>query len=117
MMAICFLPLCLSQTIKKTMSDQEKNQIAVALGMTEGDLPRVLASGKGFWAEQIMALAFANGVKVREDADLAQMLTALDIDSPIPVEAFGAVAEILAYVYKANSMYSQRSGGENDAKN
>ncbi|MCK6418472.1 MAG: EscU/YscU/HrcU family type III secretion system export apparatus switch protein [Alphaproteobacteria bacterium] len=33
---------------------------------------------------------------------LAQMLAALDIDTPIPQEAFSAVAEILSYVYKAN---------------
>jgi flagellar biosynthesis protein len=92
----------------------EKTPIAVALGMQQGDLPRVLASGKGFWAEQIMALAFANGVKVREDADLAQMLTALDIDAPIPVEAFGAVAEILAYVYRANNIYSGRGEGTDE---
>lgn len=64
--------------------------------------PRVVASGKGEIAEQILNLAFAAGVKVREDADLAQLLGAVDIDSEIPVEAFVAVAEILAYVYRAN---------------
>jgi len=30
------------------------------------------------------------------------MLSAIDIDSEIPVEAFAAVAEILTYVYRAN---------------
>lgn len=64
--------------------------------------PKVVASGKGQIAEQILNLAFAAGVKVREDADLAELLGAVDIDSEIPVEAFVAVAEILAYVYRAN---------------
>lgn len=49
-----------------------------------------------------MALAFANGVKVREDADLAELLSAVDLESEIPLEAFTAVAEILSYVYRAN---------------
>jgi flagellar biosynthesis protein len=64
--------------------------------------PRVVASGKGFLAEQILAFAFAHGVKVRTDPDLAQILAAIDVDTLIPVEAFLAVAEILVYVYRAN---------------
>lgn len=64
--------------------------------------PRVVAAGRGAVAEQILALAFANGVRVREDPDLAELLSAVDLDSEIPVEAFAAVAEILSYVYRAN---------------
>lgn len=64
--------------------------------------PKVVASGKGAVAEQILRIAFAKGIKVREDADLAELLSAVDIDSEIPIEAFAAVAEILAYVYRAN---------------
>jgi flagellar biosynthesis protein len=63
--------------------------------------PRVLASGRGAVAEQILRIAFDRGVKVREDADLAEILAALDVDSLIPLEAFAAVAEILSYVYRA----------------
>lgn len=83
-----------------------KRQIAVALSYDPGisDAPRVVASGQGPIAEQILAVAFANGVKVREDADLAEVLSAVDVDSVIPVEAFVAVAEILAYVYRANQV-------------
>jgi flagellar biosynthesis protein len=68
----------------------------------DGRSPRVVAAGRGTVAEQILALAFANGIKVREDADLAELLSAIDIDSEIPLEAFTAVAEILRYVYLAN---------------
>jgi flagellar biosynthesis protein len=64
--------------------------------------PKVVASGRGSIAEQILAIAFAKGIKVREDADLAQLLSVIEIDSEIPIEAFAAVAEILAYVYRAN---------------
>lgn len=79
-------------------------QVAVALHYDpdEADAPRVVATGKGALAEQILELAFAHGVKVRADPDLAQVLAAVDVDTVIPVEAFVAVAEILAYVYRAN---------------
>jgi flagellar biosynthesis protein len=92
------------------MTEKPSVPIAVAIGQ-QGDktsLPMVMASGKGFWAEQMLALAFAQGIPVREDADLAQMLSIFDTDTPIPVEAFGAIAEILAYVYRANAAFHQR---------
>jgi len=64
--------------------------------------PRVVASGRGFTADRILEIAFAKGVKVREDADLAEMLAAVDIGAEIPFAAFAAVAEILSYIYRAN---------------
>ncbi|TAN76267.1 MAG: flagellar protein FhlB [Magnetospirillum sp.] len=78
--------------------------VAVALHYDpdKPDLPTVVASGRGTIAEQILELAFAHGVKVRTDPDLAEVLAAVEVDTVIPVEAFVAVAEILAYVYRAN---------------
>lgn len=70
--------------------------------------PVVTASGRGVVAEQILQIAFAQGVKVREDADLVELLEKIELDTPIPLEAFAAVAEILAYVYKANASLKQR---------
>ena len=78
--------------------------LAVALHHEIGsaDAPDVVATGRGKLAEKILELAFANDIKVREDADLAQLLTALDVGEKIPLEAFAAVSEILAYVYRAS---------------
>lgn len=99
------------------MSDPDPNrprpghdpqQVAVALHYAGGDAgPTVVASGRGAVAEQILALAFANGVRVREDANLAEILAAVDVDTEIPLEAFAAVAEILAYVYRANGHWPE----------
>jgi flagellar biosynthesis protein len=84
--------------------DERRRQIAIALHYDERkpSLPRVVASGSGGIAAQILTAAFAAGVKVREDADLAEILAAVEIDSEIPLEALAAVAEILSYVYRAN---------------
>ncbi|MFV3076163.1 EscU/YscU/HrcU family type III secretion system export apparatus switch protein [Niveispirillum fermenti] len=94
-----------------------RRQVAVALRHEQGDpsLPRVVASGKGAVAEQILELAFAHGVKVRTDADLAEILAAIDVDSEIPIEAIAAVAEILAYVYRANGTYTAEDVGRHDS--
>ena len=76
--------------------------VALAYDPEVAGAPTVVATGKGFIAEQILQFAFAHGVKVRTDPDLAQVLGAVDVDTVIPMEAFMAVAEILAYVYRAN---------------
>lgn len=64
--------------------------------------PRVVATGRGSVAEQILEIAFANGVPVREDPDLIELLAAVEIDSEIPIDAIAAVAEILSYIYRTN---------------
>ena len=81
-----------------------KDQLAVAIqsGDDFGDIPRIVASGRGKIAEQILQLAYEQGVKVRQDEDLAEILARIDLDSPIPSEAFLAIAEILSYVFRAN---------------
>ena len=86
--------------------EEAKNAVAVALKSQPDNqhaIPRVVATGRGEFAETILDIAFRSGVKVRQDADLAEILAAVDLDSEIPVEAFIAVAEILRYVYAANA--------------
>ena len=78
--------------------------------------PKVVAGGRGAIAEQILQIAFANDVRVRQDADLVQLLSAIDIDHEIPVEAFAAVAEILTYVYRANGQMIPHTGEDAEAK-
>ena len=71
--------------------------------------PKVVAKGADWLAEQIIAIAEANGIEVKEDADLAQLLSNVDVDSEIPLEAFTAVAEILSYVYRLNDQWPEEA--------
>lgn len=93
---------------KTTEQDQSqrdpKDTVAVALTYNRHNdpAPRIAASGKGPIAEQILKIAEANGIEIRQDAELADILSKLEIDSLIPLEAYAAVAEILSYVYRAN---------------
>jgi flagellar biosynthesis protein len=63
--------------------------------------PRIVAKGDGELALKILELAREHGVAIKEDADLAQLLSAVELETQIPVEAFVAVAEILAFIYRA----------------
>lgn len=92
-----------------------KETVAVALAYKpESDsAPKILASGRGGIAEQILEVARARDIHVREDADLVQLLRVVEIGSEIPVAAFAAVAEILVYMYRANGG-ATHSPNEND---
>ena len=87
-----------------------RRKVAVAIENRAGDpqgqgrtAPRVVASGRGDLAEQILQIAFDRGIKVRTDADLAEILATVEVESEIPLEALAAVAEILSYVYRTQS--------------
>ncbi len=89
--------------------------LAVALRGAEAERPRVIASGRGAVAEQILEIAFANDVKVRSDAELAEILSAVEVDSEIPIAALATVAEILSYVYRAEHGSARDRGQANRA--
>ena len=92
------------------------DQKAVALRYRHGkdNAPTLSAKGEGSVAEQILQVAFANGIKVRKDSDLTEILMAVDVESEIPLEAFAAVAEILNYIYRINRIYGDPSRSQTE---
>ena len=94
--------------------------IAIALDYKKGGKldpkagPRVAATGRGAVAEQILQIAFERGIPVREDSDLAQILSTLEVDSVIPTDALAAVAEILSYLYRLNGKVLDGRTGADD---
>lgn len=83
------------------MTDNDKKQKAIALGyeMGKDQAPKVLAKGEGQIALQIIKVAEENGIEIKKDASLVEILSALELDEFIPLEAYSAVAEILKYIY------------------
>jgi flagellar biosynthesis protein FlhB len=67
--------------------------------------PYVVAKGAGFVAERIRELARHHGVAVVENKFVARTLYKLvDIGKEIPADLYRAVAEILAFVYRARGI-------------
>ena len=65
--------------------------------------PVVVAKGMDKMAQQIKKIGRENNVHIIQNPPLARSLYAeVEIDKPIPEALFGAVAEVLAYVYKMN---------------
>ena len=84
------------------MTEDTSKAVALRYDRKGDDLPKVVAKGRGAIADQIIAIAEENGVMVRRDRDLVDILDQLEINAPIPVAAFAAVAEILAHLYRIN---------------
>ena len=67
----------------------------------ESPAPVVVAKGQDLVAARIRAIAGEHGVPVIADPPLARSLHAsVEIDRQIPEELFGAVAQLLAFVYR-----------------
>ena len=81
---------------------KQKTQTAVALGFDSkiDDAPRILATGKGILAEKILEIADQEEIPIHKDENLAQILSMLEQNSLIPMEAYAAVAKILGQIYR-----------------
>lgn len=65
--------------------------------------PVVVAKGKGYIAEEIIKRAKEHNIEIKEDKDLVEVLSKLDLYAEIPEELYKAVAIILSEVYKINN--------------
>ena len=86
------------------INQEKKREQAVALRYNNDteNAPRVVAKGSGALAVKIKEMAKEGGVPITENPDLVELLSFVEIDSEIPSELYGAVAEILSWVYRAN---------------
>lgn len=87
---------------KKAIINEKRLAAAIKYDSTSAGAPRVTARGRGFIAEKIIDKAGEFGIPIKNDPDLVQILSRLDVGAEIPVELYRAVAEILAFVYSLN---------------
>jgi flagellar biosynthesis protein len=89
-------------------SQRERRLRATALSYQSGtNAPRVVASGAGLIAQQILDAALEAGVPVREDPALAQALSLLELGDEVPQALYVAVAETLAWAYRLDAKASR----------
>ncbi len=86
------------------MNTKPKTKKAVALKYEpeKDQAPKVAAKGSGHIAEKIIALAREHGIPVKDDADLVEVLSKLDLQAEIPPSVYVVVAELLAFAYAMN---------------
>ena len=67
--------------------------------------PKVTAKGQGWVAEAIIKMARERNIPIREDKDLLNLLSEIDVGREVPESLYKVVAELLAWVYQLNKNY------------
>lgn len=81
------------------MIHEGKQAVAVALEYDNETAPRVSATGFGKIAEQIIEIAYENGVYIQQDKELVEILAQMELGEEIPENLYRAVAEVIAFAY------------------
>ena len=82
------------------MSDKRKKAAALRYIPKKDTAPRIVAKGTGVIAEKILSIAKEHNIPLKDDPQLVEVLSALDLYQEIPPDLYKAVAEVLAFVYK-----------------
>jgi len=73
--------------------------IALKYDIERDNAPKITAKGKGETASNIIKIAKEHDIPIKEDADLIELLSQIDIDKEIPGSMYKAVAEIFSFIY------------------
>ncbi|NVL89385.1 MAG: EscU/YscU/HrcU family type III secretion system export apparatus switch protein [Desulfobacterales bacterium] len=84
------------------MPSKRKKAAALKYRPEQDSAPKITAKGTGLIAEKIIDIARKHGVPVKDDPDLVEVLSRLDLDEEIPPELYVIVAELLAFIYSLN---------------
>ncbi|QPJ63338.1 MAG: EscU/YscU/HrcU family type III secretion system export apparatus switch protein [Candidatus Nitronauta litoralis] len=83
----------------------QKSALSLHFNKEKDQAPKVTAKGKGLMAERIIELAREHKIPIKEDPDLVEVLSQVDVNQEVPPSVYLVVAELLAWVYKMNSDY------------
>lgn len=80
----------------------QKKAVALKYRPEKDSAPTVTAKGSGNVAQKIIEIAEKNGIPIKDDPDLVEVLSKLDINEAIPASIYVVVAELLAFAYSLN---------------
>jgi flagellar biosynthesis protein len=87
-------------------SRHRNHAVAIAYGQ-EDEAPRILASGPGEIAKKIIELAKENGIPIKRDDPLVSVLSQFNAGDYVPESCYKAVAEIFAFLFRADLKFSK----------
>ena len=76
-----------------------KKATALKYDDKKDNAPKAMAQGSGEVANNIIKIAEQNGIPIKKDEDLVNMLSQIELNQEIPVELYKAVSEIFSFIY------------------
>ena len=86
--------------VEKQVKLKTKKAVALGYNRQKDNSPKVVATGSGEIAKNIINLAKSHNIPIKEDADLVEVLSKVDLNQEIPPNLYKAVAEIFSFLYK-----------------
>ena len=74
--------------------------MALGYNRQKDNAPKVLATGSGEVAKNIINLAKSHDIPIKENADLIEVLSKVDLNEEVPPNLYKAVAEIFSFLYQ-----------------
>jgi len=84
-------------------TNKQKQAVLLRYEPKKDRAPKITGNGRGYLAEKILELARQHGIPIRQDKNLLQILSRLDLHQEVPPEVYKAVAEILAFIYRLSN--------------
>jgi flagellar biosynthesis protein len=81
--------------------------VALKYDIDKDNAPKITAKGKGETASNIIKIAKEHDIPIKQDADLIELLSQIDIDKEIPSSMYKAVAEIFSFIYDLSNNKNQ----------
>lgn len=88
--------------------------VALQYDKEKDKAPLVSAQGRGETAKNIIKIAEENGIPIKKDEDLVNMLSQIELNQEIPVELYQAVSEVFTFIYGISNDTVKEELKEND---
>lgn len=75
-------------------------KVAITLKYDGDSAPKVTAKGSGALAEQIIKIAQEHDILIKEDHQLVELLSQVELDHEIPELLYEAVVQVLIFAYQ-----------------
>ena len=77
----------------------KEKAVALKYDKTKNQAPLVAAKGEGKTAQKIIQIAKENGIPLKKDEDLIELLSKVELDKEVPPQMYKAIAEVFSFIY------------------
>ena len=77
----------------------KKKAVALQYDKEKNQAPVVGAKGEGKTAQKIIQIAKENGVPLKKDEDLVELLSKIELNKEVPPQMYKAIAEVFSFIY------------------
>ena len=94
--------------VKRKEGKLLKKAVSLKYEPPKHEAPIVTAKGQGIIAEKIISIAKKHHIPIKDDPDLVEILSQLELNEQIPPAIYQVVAEIFAFIYHLNKRYLEQ---------